>query len=116
MRRLFYIIFVIFCQTIIAADVNKRTVSAVEYINNGYIQYGCEELKKAAAMNDIAAQFYVAVCYEKGIGMASRDRGTAACSRACGLPPDNGGNHFHRIRTARPEPGALGRSLCTQRI
>ena len=41
----------------------------MEYINNGYIQYGCEELKKTAAVNDLAAQYYVAVCYEYGIGI-----------------------------------------------
>ena len=69
MRSFFSIIFFVFCQTIIAADVNKRTVSAVENINNGYIQYGCEELKKTAAVNDLAAQYYVAVCYEYGIGI-----------------------------------------------
>lgn len=69
MRNITLFVFISLCQSILAVDMNKRTVSALEYINNGYIQYGCEELKKAAAMNDIAAQFYVAVCYEKGIGM-----------------------------------------------
>lgn len=52
-----------------AVDINKRTVSALEYINKGYIQYGCEELRKAAAVNDLAAQYYVAICYEHGIGI-----------------------------------------------
>ena len=69
MRRLLLVVFVLFCKSIFAADVNKRTISALEYINNGYIQYGYEELKKAAAVNDLAAQFYVAVCYEYGIGI-----------------------------------------------
>ena len=50
-------------------DIDKRTASALEYINQGYIQYGFEELKKTAATNGLAAQFYLAVCYEYGIGV-----------------------------------------------
>lgn len=52
-----------------AVDINKRTISALDYINNGYVQYGFEELKKTSAVNDLAAQYYVAVCYEHGIGV-----------------------------------------------
>lgn len=52
-----------------AVDIDKKTISALEYINQGYVQYGCEELKKIAATNSIAAQYYVAVCYEYGIGL-----------------------------------------------
>ena len=51
------------------ADVDKRTLTALEYIKQGYVEYGFEQLKKAAATNDLAAQFYVAVCYEHGIGV-----------------------------------------------
>lgn len=51
-----------------AVDIDQKTISALEYINQGYVQYGCEELKKIAATNSIAAQYYVAVCYEHGIG------------------------------------------------
>ena len=59
---------VILCQTILAININKNTISALENINKGYVQYGCELLKKTAAVNDIAAQYYMAVCYEQGIG------------------------------------------------
>ena len=52
-----------------AIDINKKTITALDHINNGYVQYGWEELKKTAAMNDLAAQFYVAVCYENGISV-----------------------------------------------
>ena len=69
MRRLLLFVFIIFCKTLLAVDVNQKTISALEYINKGYVQYGCEELKKTAAVNDLAAQFYVAVCYEHGIGI-----------------------------------------------
>ena len=51
-----------------AADINIKTATALEYIRTGYIQYGINELTKLAAVNDLAAQFYVAVCYEQGIG------------------------------------------------
>ena len=69
MRKSVLLIFLSILQTISAVDINKKTISALEHIQNGYIQYGYEELKKTAAMNDLAAQFYVAVCYENGIGV-----------------------------------------------
>ena len=52
-----------------AVDIDKRTLTAIDYIKRGYMQYGFSELKKAAATNDLAAQFYVAICYENGIGV-----------------------------------------------
>lgn len=69
MRLLMLFIYTFLCQSISAVDMNKRTYSALEYIKSGYIQYGFEELKKTAAVNDLAAQYYVALCYENGIGV-----------------------------------------------
>ena len=69
MRKIFILLLIFIFHSLYAIDVNKRTVSALENINNGYVQYGCDELKKAAAANALAAQFYVAICYENGIGM-----------------------------------------------
>ena len=68
MRKALLFVLVILCQTILAININKNTISALENINKGYVQYGCELLKKTAAVNDIAAQYYMAVCYEQGIG------------------------------------------------
>lgn len=68
MRILSFFLFIATCLSSTAVNVSKRTIFALECINDGYVQYGCEELKKTAAVNDIAAQFYVAVCYEHGIG------------------------------------------------
>ena len=68
MRKALLFALVILCQTILAININKNTISALENINKGYVQYGCELLKKTAAVNDIAAQYYMAVCYEQGIG------------------------------------------------
>lgn len=56
------------CLSSKAIEINKRIVSALESIEKGYIKYGFEELKKSAAVNDLAAQYYLAVCYEHGIG------------------------------------------------
>jgi len=69
MRKLFILFLIAIFHSVYAIDINKRIASALENINNGYVQYGCDELKRAAAVNDLAAQFYVAVCYENGIGM-----------------------------------------------
>ena len=68
MRKALLFALVFLCQTILAININKNTISALENINKGYVQYGCELLKKTAAVNDIAAQYYMAVCYEQGIG------------------------------------------------
>lgn len=68
MRKALLFALVILCQTILAININKNTISALDNINKGYVQYGCELLKKTAAVNDIAAQYYMAVCYEQGIG------------------------------------------------
>lgn len=51
-----------------ASDVNNKTICALEHIGHGYIKFGFDELQKSAATNDMAAQFYVAACYEYGFG------------------------------------------------
>ena len=69
MKSLMSIILFLFCSSTFAVDIDKNIISALNYINQGYIQYGCNELKKIAATNRIAAQYYIAVCYEQGIGV-----------------------------------------------
>ena len=69
MRKLLLSILSLMSLYAMAVDVDKRTSAAIEYIRLGYVLYGFDELKKAAATNDLAAQFYVAVCYEHGIGV-----------------------------------------------
>lgn len=53
----------------VAQIIDKEISSALENIKQGYVQYGFNELKKSAATNIIEAQFYVAVCYDNGIGI-----------------------------------------------
>lgn len=55
--------------SIAAQTADKRTSLALDYIQNGYVIYGLELLGSAASSNDLAAQFYWAECYEKGLGM-----------------------------------------------
>lgn len=69
MRVYFILVLMIICKTVMAANINKGTAIALEYIKKGYIQYGYEELKKRATVNDLAAQYFCAVCYEHGIGI-----------------------------------------------
>lgn len=52
-----------------AQSIDKDTYSALEQIRLGYVQQGYEELNKAARFNSLAAQFFVAVCNENGIGI-----------------------------------------------
>jgi len=69
MRRILLSALMLFCISAMAVDLDKKTLSALEYIKQGYMQYGFEELRKVAITNGLAAQFYVAVCYEHGIGV-----------------------------------------------
>ena len=68
-KPLLFAFVILLSQTILAININKNTISALEHISNGYVQYGCELLKKTADVNDIAAQYYMAVCYEQGFGI-----------------------------------------------
>ena len=69
MKFLLSFILFLFSSSSFAVDIDKNTITALNYINQGYIQYGCNELKKIAATNRVAAQYYIAVCYEQGIGV-----------------------------------------------
>ena len=69
MRFFVLIVFFFFSSVSKASGVDDRTVSALKYISLGYVQYGFEELKKCASLNGLAAQYYVATCYENGIGV-----------------------------------------------
>ena len=69
MKFILSIILFLFCSSTFAVDIDKNTISALNYINQGFIQFGCNELKKIAATNRLAAQYYLAVCYEQGIGV-----------------------------------------------
>ena len=69
MRKLLVFVISFFCFSSFALEVDKGTATALNLISQGYVQYGFSELKKIANTNAIAAQFYVAVCYEQGIGV-----------------------------------------------
>lgn len=73
MRTLLTIVICFCCLQGHSLTVDKRTSEALGYIKQGYIQFGFEELKKSAATNDLAAQYYLAVCYQYGIGTEKSD-------------------------------------------
>ena len=47
--------------------IGKKAGYAIECISSGYIIYGVSELKQSAYLNDLAAQYYLASCFEYGI-------------------------------------------------
>ena len=69
MRKFLIFTLIFFAVSASAVDIDKKTLSALENIRQGYMQYGFNELRKVAITNGLAAQFYVAVCYENGIGV-----------------------------------------------
>ncbi|MBQ5911667.1 MAG: caspase family protein [Bacteroidaceae bacterium] len=65
-----WILTISLCVFIIHVDaqvVTKETLAALQYIKNGYLEYGLKELQKSSKLNDIVAQYYVALCHEEGL-------------------------------------------------
>lgn len=73
MRKLFLFLLLVFSLNLASQTSNRRVVDALGYISQGYVNYGFEKLKSAAATNDVAAQFYMAVCYSNGIVVEKDD-------------------------------------------
>ena len=69
MRKVILLLFSLFATTSVSQSIDKETIDAIEYLSHGYVQYGVAEIKKAARANDLAAQFFLATCYSKGIGV-----------------------------------------------
>ncbi len=67
MKRLFFVISLFLSWEVFAQNSNDHTKNALAGISQGYLEYGFKELKKSADLNDLPAQFFVGVCYERGI-------------------------------------------------
>lgn len=50
-------------------NIDPSTITAINYMYEGYLQYGIAQLEQATKANDISAQFYMGNCYEFGIGV-----------------------------------------------
>lgn len=73
-----------------AYNVGRYASEALEIMQGGDIEKGVEAMKKAASVNDLAAQFFMGVCYEKGIGADADPAAAFAMYRRAaerGLPP-----------------------------
>lgn len=51
-----------------AYTINRSTEEAFALLRDGATEQGILQLKKAAAVNDVTAQYYMGVCYEFGLG------------------------------------------------
>ncbi len=67
MRKLLFLVLSLYTLVSAAETIDKETNSALDYMSQGYMQYGFDKLKKIATANGIAAQYYVAACYEHGL-------------------------------------------------
>lgn len=52
-----------------AYEVSRNIYSSLQDMLNGKIEEAIQKLKQSSATNDVLAQFYIAQCYEYGIGM-----------------------------------------------
>lgn len=50
-----------------AQNINNKVSSALNFISTGSVEHGVNELVKLSRANDLAAQFFLGVCYENGI-------------------------------------------------
>lgn len=67
MRIISIIGILIFSLAIQAQNISSETTLALNHIKAGYTMYGIEELQKSSRLNDLPAQYFLAVCYEYGI-------------------------------------------------
>ena len=68
MRKVLLVFFTLCGVLVKSAGASDITQKALEYMQQGYVSYAVGELKRAVSVNDLAAQFYMAQCYESGIG------------------------------------------------
>lgn len=52
---------------------DERVQIALSSLHNGYIEFAYNKLKEAAILNDLWAQFYLARCFELGIGVEKNE-------------------------------------------
>lgn len=70
MRKLFLLLSLLLSLCVNSQVDTQRFHSLLEYIRQGYAQYGVNGLRNAAARhNTLEAQYFIAVCYENGIVM-----------------------------------------------
>lgn len=69
MRTLLFSFFMTFCLHVSAQNLDQKIVSALENIQHGAITQGVEGLRNAARANVLIAQYYMATCYDYGIGV-----------------------------------------------
>lgn len=75
MRKILSILLlVLYCSEIFGQSVETNIKTALNNINQGYIQYGVTELQSAAKVNSVIAQYYLAVCYEHGISLEKNQK------------------------------------------
>ncbi len=69
MRTILCYFLLFYCFNLSAQGLDQKVGCALEHIQQGSIQQGIDEIKSAARFNVLAAQYYMGVCYEYGIGM-----------------------------------------------
>ena len=67
MRLKIFILFFICFDNIYPITISTKTSVALDHISQGRMQNGINELIASAATNDIAAQYFLAQCYDDGI-------------------------------------------------
>lgn len=59
-----YIMFPLCCG---AQGISKTTISALEKLQAGQLDEAAKELKTSYGCNDVAAQYFIGICYEQGL-------------------------------------------------
>lgn len=64
-----FLLFILLCwaQVVSAQNIDTQSKAALEALRGGYVQYAFTEFKRIAALNDMAAQYYLAWCNQQGV-------------------------------------------------
>lgn len=69
MKKLLLLLFINSSLLLFSQSLSLQCQNAIDNIEKGYLLYGFDELKKLSAKNELFSQFYLAECYEYGIGV-----------------------------------------------
>lgn len=69
MRKLLFLLLVFYGTNVCSQNIDTNITTALNNISMGYIQHGVSQLRSAAKVNSLIAQYYLAVCYENGISV-----------------------------------------------
>lgn len=74
MRYIYLVILLLFSSTLKADTFGANAEKAFNFLQVGNVESAVNTLKRGAATNDVLSQYYIAYCYEHGIGVDKNEQ------------------------------------------